>query len=103
MDNRQYRPSNGTEGAAFIEKWCGTCARDKVCSEGKDIDECTDDELCDILAKTFVFELDNPNYPGEWVYDQHGRPYCMAWISAGEQVPIRCNKTADMFDEEKTT
>lgn len=38
--SKLYKPGNGTEGVAFIEAWCGTCARDKSLREGKPIEEC---------------------------------------------------------------
>ena len=97
MGTKRYRPSNGTEGHCFMQEWCGTCAKDKVWSEGKDTEDCTDDELCSILGAVFAFEYDDPEYPEDWTYDKNGKPCCTAWISMGKPIPTRCKKTADMF------
>ena len=98
--NKKFQPSNGTSGASFIEDWCGNCARDKPMSEGKDFDECSDDEICEIIGLTFALRVDDPEYPEEWTYDDAGQPICTAFIPACESVKSRCIKTADMFNLE---
>ncbi|WP_424682949.1 hypothetical protein [Frateuria sp. YIM B11624] len=81
-----YRPSNGTEGAGFIDHWCGNCARDA-------------DENCPILARTFQLDVTDPEYPAEWCYGDAGVPQCTAFVPDGEPVPpARCERTIDMFD-----
>ena len=55
-----YRPSNGTEGDIFFDNWCRHCARDKAMREGADFDECDDNELCDIIARTFSRDEGRP-------------------------------------------
>lgn len=30
LPGKQYVPSNGTEGACFLEGWCAQCARDRA-------------------------------------------------------------------------
>lgn len=96
---KKYQPSNGTEGDAFIETWCGTCQRDRSMAEGIDMLQCADDELCEILERTFFFNISDPDYPEEWTYNEDdGRPCCTAWIPKGEKIPTpRCPMTKDMF------
>lgn len=50
LPGERYEPSNGTEGASFLDAWCSNCARDKAMREGVDIDECDDNEKCEIIA-----------------------------------------------------
>lgn len=83
----KYRPSNGTEGEWFISEWCGNCQRD----EHQD---------CPIVAATFCYEVDDPQYPAEWIEDDNG-PQCTAFIEAGQPLPTpRCASTSDMFEGE---
>jgi hypothetical protein len=94
----KYRPSNGTEGQAFIAAWCGTCARDRSLREGEPVETCDDNELCDIVGRTMMNDVDHPDYPAEWTYDASGRPICTAYISKGQPVPTpRCTHTSDLF------
>ncbi len=87
MSGELYRPSNGTEGDGFIAAWCVRCERDR-------------DKNCDILGRTFVFDIDDAEYPREWVRGKTG-PMCTAWIPLGDPVPPpRCRQTIDMFDED---
>jgi len=96
MSNR-YRPSNGTEGEWFIGNWCGNCARDKSILEGISLDECDDDQKCDIIARTFAYDMNHPDYPTEWVRTENG-PICTAFVQHGESIPEpRCKNTVDMF------
>ena len=92
-----YRPSNGTEGQIFFENWCYHCARDKAMREGQPFDECDDNELCEIIGKTFEFDIDEPGYPTEWRYGADGDPCCAAFIEAGSPVPVKDEHTIDMF------
>lgn len=85
---KKYRPSSGTEGASFIDAWCSDCARDE-------------DESCEILARTFRFDVGDDEYPQEWNYDEAGQPICTAFVQRGEAIPMpRCVKTIDMFDNQ---
>lgn len=87
----QYTPSNGTEGHAFLESWCGQCQRDKSMREGVDVDECDDNEKCEIIAASFRGEA------VEW-RDLGEREVCIAFVQAGERIPEpRCPNTIDMF------
>ena len=79
----------------FYEKWCMECARDKHMSEGKDWDECEEDEICSIIGDTLAYSIDDPKYPKQWVYGQNGRPMCLAFEEKDK--PYRCSRTIDMF------
>lgn len=94
--NKPYRPSTGTEGADFFDCWCCRCARDKAMREGCDIDECDDNEKCEIIANTMVYDIDDPEYPKEWIEDESG-PRCTAFIESWEGVPEVDTHTKDMF------
>lgn len=94
----RYRPTSGTEGAGFFERWCCRCARDKSMSEGKNFDDCTEDEVCPIIANTFAYDVDDPKYPVEWIVDADG-PRCTAFVHMDVGIPPpRCPRTIDMFD-----
>jgi hypothetical protein len=66
-----YRPSSGTEGACFIERWCASCQRDEGFRLGEG-------DSCTIVAATLVFGIDDPEYPREWIMGERG-PVCTAW------------------------
>lgn len=86
-----YLPSSGSEGEWFFGNWCQKCARDKAMSEGKNYDDCAPEETCQIIARSFVGQVD------EWVEDDNG-PRCTAFVPVGTAVPEpRCTQTADMF------
>jgi len=94
----KYRPSNGTEGECFFAVWCCKCQRDKSMRDGVDIDECDDNERCDIIADTFAYDVDDPKYPSAWQYGKDGQPCCMQFVPAGEPVPEpRCTHTKELF------
>lgn len=93
-----YQPSNGTEGECFISSWCGECQRDKSMREGAPIEECDDDELCDIIARSFAYSPGDEQYPKEWQYDKDGQPCCTAFIPVGDPIPPPPDTlTKDMF------
>lgn len=54
MSGQLYRPSNGSEGSDFESTYCGRCVR------GAKRD-------CPILTAAFLYSLDDPEYPKEWV------------------------------------
>ena len=62
-----YRPSNGTEGDMFEVLFCNKCKHD------------TKDQACEILMRTMIFGVGDPEYPKEWVYDSEGCPKCTAF------------------------
>lgn len=95
---KKYRPNNGTEGECFFNAWCCKCQRDKSMREGIDLDECDDNERCDIIANTFCYDVDEPEYPVEWQYGKDGQPCCTAFVPDGEPIPTpRCAHTPDLF------
>ncbi len=93
-----YRPSNGTEGHCFMDRWCANCARDLPLSEGKDFALCGPGETCSIIANTMAYDIHSPKYPKEWVYGENG-PMCSAFVRSGHLAPERCKYTIDMFSE----
>lgn len=88
---QQYMPSNGTEGEVFWSEWCRKCSRDRAMLEGAPIEDCDDDERCDILGASFRGEAK------EWVYGPDGQPMCAAFHEPGTPEHYRCPATADMF------
>lgn len=68
---RKYRPSCGSEGADFIMRWCYQCKRDEAFRNDEG-------DSCPIVANTFVYEVDDPKYPNEWIIDEEG-PRCTAF------------------------
>jgi hypothetical protein len=97
----KYRPSNGTEGQIFIESFCAKCARDKSLREGEPIEECDDDEVCDIVSRTMAFKIEEEDYPSEWQYGKNGQPCCTPFVEFGQPIPERCQFTVDMFESAK--
>ena len=59
----KYRPSNGTEGEMFMDEFCFQCKFDI-------------NEDCEILADTFCYNINDPEYPEEWTYDKNNNPIC---------------------------
>jgi hypothetical protein len=96
----QYQPSNGTEGASFIEEWCSNCARDKVMNGEATQDQAdVDDTLyCQILGASFRGEA------VEWREFEDGAVECIAFVPKGERIPPqRCPYTAELPLEDPTT
>lgn len=95
---QKYEPSNGTEGEYFHAGWCCLCARDLAMSEGVPIEECDDNQKCDILGRSFL-GIDHPDYPPEWQYGKDGQPCCTAFVESGQPIPPpRDVHTIDMFE-----
>ncbi len=69
---RKYRPSCGSEGADFIDHWCGRCKHDVAFRNDEG-------DSCPIIANSFVFKMDDPKYPPEWQYAADGCPVCTAF------------------------
>lgn len=61
-----YRPSNATEGDAFINRWCCTCVKYRG-------------GHCRILLNTMAYDVDELGYPKEWRRNAEHRPICTAW------------------------
>ncbi len=89
----QWIPPNGSSGAAFFETYCTKCARDKAMREGAPFEECDDDEVCEIIARSFSGEaVEWREVPGKGVT-------CVAFVEADKTIPHRCAHTMDMFPE----
>lgn len=73
--NTPYRPSNGTEGLMFRERFCDVCTKDI-------------NEDCWIYTRSLAFQEDEPEYPEEWRHDSEGRPTCTAFVQIGEVKPM---------------
>ncbi len=73
--SRPYQPSNGTEGMWFCEKFCERCIHEKYSHTFND-----DDKKCDILTRSMVYGVNDPEYPKEWIYDDSDEPTCTAWV-----------------------
>jgi len=69
MKDKPYRPSNGTEGDMFQEKFCEKCV----------YDDYDNDVYCEILGDSMAFNVDDKEYPKEWTYDKNGCPTCTAF------------------------
>lgn len=67
---RKYRPSNGIESMCFMENFCEQCIHEKWSHTQDD-----NDKKCEILSRTMIFDIDEPEYPSEWTYDENG-PTC---------------------------
>jgi len=94
LPGEQWIPSNGTEGYSFLESACGNCARDKCMREGADLDDCDDNEKCEIIAASFRGEA------VEWRIDEKDEVFCTAFVQAGQPIPPpRDELTLDMFAE----
>lgn len=99
MAGKKYQPSNGTEGEWFFESWCRHCERDAAMNSGANLDDCDDDQKCDIIARSMAYSTNDAEYPSEWIYGQDGQPRCTAFSPVGEPLPTpRCAHTIDMFD-----
>ena len=69
MSNMKFRPSNSDHGEAFTSHFCDWCARDHHVTN----------ESCEILFQTQFHDIDDPEYPAEWTYDESGSPVCTAF------------------------
>lgn len=68
-----YRPSCGSEGLDFIDRWCGRCMRESRFRQTRD-----GADACRIVARTFHLKVTDPDYPKEWIEDEAG-PRCTAF------------------------
>jgi hypothetical protein len=67
---KKYRPSNGSEGDWFINKYCMNCTNQKP----------TGNYTCKILCDTLCYNTSEPEYPAEWIYDERNEPKCTAFV-----------------------
>ncbi|OGT55461.1 MAG: hypothetical protein A3E01_09120 [Gammaproteobacteria bacterium RIFCSPHIGHO2_12_FULL_63_22] len=86
MERKPYRPSNGSEGEAFMCTWCAKCERDRAHREDWSVDGCP------IIVATMALVIDDPDYPKEWVYGATGYPICTAFtVSPDHPEPLDHN------------
>ena len=92
LPGEQYIPSNSTEGYAFIGSFCVHCAHDRSVREFDDLDECDDDQKCDVLARSFA------GTAVEWRRMPDGRKTCTAYVPEGQPIPpAPCAHTLNLF------
>lgn len=65
-EREPYRPSNGTEGEWFMERWCYSCMD-------------LDGFACPIIAATLGVRPGDEGYPDEWRQDGPAGPRCTAY------------------------
>lgn len=75
---RLYRPSNGGEGEAFMDRWCRNCEEDRAFREDRS------PSGCDLILRAMIWPIEHPEYPQEWreKADDGFRGYCTAFRSA---------------------
>lgn len=72
--SKRYRPSNGSEGCAFMATFCEQCIHEKFMHTQND-----GDRQCDILNRSMIHNITDPEYPDEWTTDQEGAPTCTGY------------------------
>jgi len=72
MSCRKYRPSNGTEGMGFTEAFCDNCLNQHPDPDNK--------KQCMILCRTMCYDINEKEYPEEWIYGEDGEPTCTAFV-----------------------
>lgn len=65
---KPYQPSNGTEGSSFIDTYCMKCMHCDPDPEGK--------KQCMILCNSMAYDINDPEYPNEWIYDEQDKSKC---------------------------
>ena len=71
----------------------------RFCDRCEHQPENPDDGGCGILLRSMVHDIDEDEYPTEWVRDENG-PRCTAFHERGTE--RRCEHTIDMFEENTT-
>ena len=70
-DGEPYRPSNGTEGGFFQERWCEHCKSDRAFRDNGV-------RGCEILARSLCHDVGEKGYPVEWIW-KNREPVCTAF------------------------
>lgn len=60
---KRYRPSNGTEREIVFGCLCADCRKATRCT---------------LVDRSMMFQIDDPNYPQEFIRDENGDPQCTA-------------------------
>lgn len=63
---KKWRPGNGTEGDMFFSAMC---------------ENCQSHELCPIIPMTMAYDVEDEEYPEEWIIGQDGQPTCTAFLA----------------------
>lgn len=92
MRHKSYRPSNGSEGDWFEQKWCHDCKQIDIDPHGG----------CPIWNAALCLSTDDENYPKELTFAKSGAPICEAYKAANGEggypsTVFRCEETQDMF------
>lgn len=66
-----YCPSNGSEGMWFTDKYCMNCFHCDPDPEGE--------KQCEILMRSMMYHINEPEFPKEWIYNEEGKPSCSAY------------------------
>ncbi len=69
-----YRPSSGSEGMGFMERFCCKCFHERAMTNPKG-----EGKACSIVAKTMAYDERDKEYPREWRYVD-GKPTCTKHI-----------------------
>ena len=101
LAGQPYRPSNSSEGDAFQARWCEGCERDAAYRR-REVVGGWEAEGCKILSSTMLLDVDDEEYPPEWVYNDRGVPVCLAFVAEGKTVPDPPDpRQLDLFKEAK--
>ena len=82
---RAYRPSNGSEGIVFEGEFCEKCEHEMKCG---------------IYLDVMRLDVDDPNYPKEWVQDDEGgNEKCTAFTAKkiAAKIAEADTETGDLF------
>lgn len=82
---KPFRPANGSEGDYFMEDFCFRCKHWVY-------DKPTETYGCKkrIHDETLFHDVDDPEYPKQWKYDDEGYPLCTAFVD--ENTPVKKRK-----------
>lgn len=86
---RLYQPGNGSEGEGFFCRFCYECERDRAFQDEES------SEGCEILLRTMLYKVTDPEYPREWRYNDQGEPVCTAFVPLGGRVPTDAEAEAE--------
>ena len=93
LSGEQWQPSNGDVGYSFLSDWCGNCARDSAMRDDCAVEDCDDNEKCEIIGASFRGEA------VEWRRMPEGEVKCIAFVPAGQPIPAaRCTSTSELFN-----
>jgi len=71
---KKYYPSNGTEGVAFMDRFCDRCVYDKHYQDTKEAGT-----GCYILRNSMVYDQKDTHYPTQWRVIE-GSPTCTEFL-----------------------